>query len=134
MLEEAQRKLEDEVKGYKCELNDPKDTFSHEQDKIKHDLGAMIEQLSSSVEIGYNLAMDSLKKKSKKKSLAQYYYQILNIPTMLHYSLTQTQAEGDDQGENFEASDGESEVGDEQARDGAGDPQLFSSPFIFEKA
>lgn len=47
-------------------------------------------------DIGYNLAMDSLKKEFKRKGLGKYYYQVLNIPTTLSYSPSKTQDEGDE--------------------------------------
>lgn len=43
--------------------------FSYKQGKISCDLDAMDELLSSSIEIRYNLAMESIKKESKKKGL-----------------------------------------------------------------
>lgn len=49
---------------------------------MKHELDVIAKKLSSSVEIGYNLALNSFKKESKKKGLGEYYYLILNIPVI----------------------------------------------------
>lgn len=83
---------------------------------MKRELDAMIEQLRSSVEIGYNIAMDLFKKESKKKCLG---FQILNIPITSPYSLTQTQNEDRDQGKFFEENgDGPKEENEpQQTRD-----------------
>lgn len=98
--------------------------FPHEKEKTKRDLDTMIVYFSLSVEISYNLSMDSLKNESKKKGLCQSYYHILNIPPTPSYLPIQTQNEGDDQDEDSKASDGGPGVGDEQDRvwKGAGDP------------
>lgn len=58
----------DKVEGYRHDLNDAKEEFVHEQEK-KCDLNTMVEQLTSNIEIGYNLAMDSFKKEVKKWTL-----------------------------------------------------------------
>lgn len=71
---------------------------------MKHDLHAMAEQLTSSVEIGYNLALDSFKRKSKY-GLCEYYYHVLNIPLTLPYSPTQTQNAGRDHSAKYGGED-----------------------------
>lgn len=51
MLRETQEKLEVEIDAWKRELNNLKETFSHEQEKTKCNLISIIEQLTSSIEI-----------------------------------------------------------------------------------
>lgn len=50
-----------------------------EESYKKCELGEIKEQISLSVEIGYNLDMDSFKEEANKKGLMEYFYQILNI-------------------------------------------------------
>lgn len=69
VLRVAQRKMEANVEVYKRKFNDAKDKFVCEQEKKKRELDVMIKKLSLNVEIGYNLAIDSFKKDSKKKGL-----------------------------------------------------------------
>lgn len=42
--------------------------------KAKRELVKVIDKLSSRIEIGYGIAMDSFKKEAKKRGLGEYYY------------------------------------------------------------
>lgn len=74
----------------------------------------MTEQLSLSVKIEYNMAMDSFKKDCKKKDLWLYYYQFLNILATPPYLPIQTRDEDDKQHSKFGAWDDEPGLGDEK--------------------
>lgn len=52
-------------------------------EEAKGELDAIENQLTSSVDIGYRLAMESFKKETKKRDLGEYYYRILDIPITL---------------------------------------------------
>lgn len=81
-LREAQRRVEPKVEAYRRELVDVEEKYACYQEKAKPELNAMTELLSS-IEIGYNLAMNSFYDEAKKMGLGEYYYQILNISITL---------------------------------------------------
>lgn len=50
-----------------------------DQEQVKCNLNAIVQQLLSSVEIDYNFAMNSFKKEVNNRGFDEYYYKILNI-------------------------------------------------------
>lgn len=76
-LKEAKEKTKVDLEASNCKVAELK--------KAKHELSAMFKQLTLSVEIEYGLAMDSFKRREKKRSLGEYYNQILDIPVTPQY-------------------------------------------------
>lgn len=60
---------------------------------MKNDINTIVVQLTSSIDIGYDFAMDSFTKKANRSGFGEYYYNILNISITHPYSYTQNQNE-----------------------------------------
>lgn len=75
----------------------------------------MVEHLSLSIEIGYNLVMDFFKNKENKRRFNENYYKSIKIPITPPYSHIQTQNEGEDEG--FERGEKEPDGGDESCQE-----------------
>lgn len=60
-IQKAQRKVDVEVKAYKHELSNTKEKYAYDQETMKRELDVTTKQLSLSIKIGYNLAINSFK-------------------------------------------------------------------------
>lgn len=72
-------KLKEDRRKAKADTKASNHRLTKIEDISKCKLDAIAEQLSISVEIGYGMAMDSFKKKAKKKGMGEYYYKILDM-------------------------------------------------------
>lgn len=74
MVKEIENKLVSQVEAYRLKLEIAKAKYEEsicDQGQVKYDLNAMVEQLSSSVAIGYNLDMDSLNNEANKRGFGE---------------------------------------------------------------
>lgn len=71
----------------------------------KVNVDAMAQQLESSLERAYELAMETFKNEAKQKDLGKYYYRILDIPVIL--SCIQVPSMEEEEGESLYFCDGE---------------------------